>query len=269
VNYREFGKPTFDVTETTETWLDWLDADGHVLLPVAPHHERSCRLCFGASGYLDGGPETWPLCPQCHGYDDAVDHLVPMAYSIDAGLESMLHRYKDRGGYEWLRKPLASLVHQFVGEHGDCIDSLSRRGRFDVATIVPSDGKRSFDHLDSILRGIVKDNPVWARWDWDTDFLKRDTSTSRPGRGQLKPSAYIVEPFIVESSSVLLFDDTWTSGSSAASCAAALKEAGATDVTVLTLGRQLNATAGFGSSEEIYDDVSGVYWELRECVVCA
>jgi len=267
--YRGFTTPVFDGAETTETWLAWLEDEHDVLLPVAPRHERSCALCYGASGYLDGGPETWHLCPHCHGYGGAVDNLIPMTYSIDSGLESMLHRYKDFDGYPWLTKPLASLLHQFVVHHGDCIDSLSLSGQFDVATIVPSDGDRSFNHLERLLKGVVKDDPVWSRWNWDNDFLSRSPATLRPRRGELKPEAYLVDLFVVEGTSVLLLDDTWTSGSSAASSAAALKEAGANDVTVVTLGRQLNFAAAFGSSQEIYDDIASEPWDLRECVVCA
>ena len=51
----------------------------------------------------------------------------------------------------------------------------------------------------------------------DVDCLARDTSTGRPQRGEPKSSAYTVEPSSVEGASVLLLDDTWTSGASAAS----------------------------------------------------
>lgn len=79
----------------------------------------------------------------------------------------------------------------------------------------------------------------------------------------------MVKPFVVEGSSVLLLDDTWTSGSSAASSATALKDAGASHVTVLTLGRQLNLETNYGSTAEIYDGRHGEDWDLSDCVICA
>ena len=100
-------------------------------------------------------------------------------------------------------------------------------------------------------------------------LLTRDASTGRPRRGELKPSAYKAHPFLIEGSSVLLVDDTWTSGASAASSAAALKEAGAVHVTVLTLGRQLNLTNNYGSTAELYGDRAGEDWDLDDCVICA
>lgn len=90
-----------------------------------------------------------------------------------------------------------------------------------------------------------------------------------PGRGELKPAPYTVEPFYVESSSVLLLDDTWTSGRSAASAAQALKDAGAAHVSVLTLGRQLNLSNAYGSTAKIYEDSARERWDLRACVLCA
>lgn len=68
---------------------------------------------------------------------------------------------------------------------------------------------------------------------------------------------------------MLLLDDTWTSGASAASTAAALKDAGAIHVTVLTLGRQLNTGNHFGSSETIYDERHRESWNLGQCILCS
>lgn len=270
MTYRGFKRPEFfDGEHTTDDWIAWLGEQGDVLLPVAPRHKGSCACCYGASGYIDGGPETWNQCVNCYGYNGAVDRFIPITYSIDMGLESMLHRFKDFKGYDWLRYPLASLLHEFIDAHGDCIDAQAPRRQIDVATLVPPNDPRSFNHLDYLLQGVVDGDPLMNRWDWDLGFLTRDTSTSRPKRGELRPSAYKVAPLVVEGSSVLLLDDTWTSGASAASSAAALKDAGARHVTVLTLGRQLNLSTDYGSTAVLYDDRRGEGWDLGECVICA
>ena len=266
--YRNFTCPGFaSQGHTVAHWMEWMEEQADILIPVAPHHERSCLLCHGSSGYLDGGTDTWARCLHCHRYGDVIDRFIPITYSIDAGLESMLHRYKDRG-VAWLRYPLSSLLHTFVQDHADCIDDEA--GGVDVATIVPSDNQdRTFSHLDFLLRGAISGDPAFARFEWDLEFLTRDRTTTRPARGALKPSAYEVAPFVVKGSSVLVLDDTWTSGSSTASVAAALKEAGALEVTVLTLGRQMKADGDWGSTQAICVDRRGEVWRHDECVLCA
>ena len=195
MTYRGFSPPEFsDGEQTTDDWIAWLRRQGDVLLPVAPRHERACASCYGASRPIDGGPKTWNRCSNCFRYNGAVDCLIPITYSIDMGLESMLHRYKDFEGYGWLRYPLASLLHKFIDTHGNCIDLQSPRGRIDVATVVPPNDPRAFNHLVRLLHGAVDGDPLMSRWNWDMDLLFRDTETTRPKRGELKPSAYTVGP---------------------------------------------------------------------------
>lgn len=267
MGYRTFAPPPEARTGASAGfWVDWLADQGEVLLPVAPHHALSCERCFGAARYRDEHV-TWPFCFECgRVYGAAVDTVVPITYSIDAGLESILHEYKD-GGKAWLRRPLSSLLTVFLRSHADCIDDDARG--IDLATIVPSNNRqRAFSHLDRIVEGTVSGQPVLNLFDWNPDVLARDWSRTRPGRGELKSDAYVVN-VDVSNAAVLLFDDTWTSGASAASSAAALKEAGAAHVTVLTLGRQLNARSHFGSTDAIYAERSVVSWSRGVCVMCA
>jgi predicted amidophosphoribosyltransferase len=268
MSYRGFSAPEFAKhAHTTDDWMDWLIGQPDLLIPVAPMHPQACRTCHGASGYLDGGPTTWPECVNCHGYDNAVDAFIPITYSIDAGLESMLHRYKDFSGYSWLRWPLASLLHEFLDVHRGCVEAEAG-GPIDVATTVPPNDPRGFQHLDQLISGVVEGDPLMRMWHWDTTFLTRNASTPLPPRGRLAPDAYLVEPFVVEGSRVLLLDDTWTSGRSAASAAAALKNAGARRVVVLTLGRQLNLSNGYGSTQEIYEHQVAEQWRPDVCAGC-
>lgn len=264
--YKGFTRPeAARGSVTTGFWTDWMREQSHILIPVAPHHAYSCERCYGASGYRDDG-EVWPVCWHCRRYGDVVNTFVPIVYSVDAGLESMLHRYKDRG-IDWLQRPLASLLTRFVRGHADCIDRDARG--IDIATVVPSDNEaRPFNHLEALMHGITGD-PVLNRYDWNFEAIKRNRGTARPSRGELKSSAYRVETEQVDGAAVLLLDDTWTSGSSASSAAKALKEAGAAHVTVLTLGRQLNAGNHFGSSDRIYADRHQEEWDPTVCVLCA
>ena len=98
--------------------------------------------------------------------------------------------------------------------------------------------------------------------------MERDYAETRPARAQVKPQAYGVDAAAVRGRSVLLLDDTWTSGSSLVSAAAALKDAGASYVVGLTLGRQLNTAGHYGSTDEILQDVQERRWTSDECVLC-
>lgn len=268
VSYHGFVRPK-PTPATTEEWLAWLYEQDDVLLRVAPPNPDSCRACLGSSGYRDDG-RLWDVCPNCRRYGGAVDVYVPITYSIDAGLESMLHRYKDFDGYRWLRFPLGSLLEEFSSRHAGCINRQAPGRRIDLATVVPSDNVgRPFDHMNDLLSGVVEGDPIRARWNWDLTILARSEGTSRPQRGQCEPSAYEVAPRLADGASVLLLDDTWTSGSSAASAAAALKRAGASHVTVVTLGRQLNVAKNFGSTGQLYDASKNPPWDHDECVICA
>jgi predicted amidophosphoribosyltransferase len=269
MGYRDFARPRFSLSEHgTDDWLTWMEREDDVLIPVAPRHEHSCTDCYGSVNYRDGGTETWSQCTHCRDYGDAIDVVVPITYSVDAGLESLLHSYKDFGA-KWVRSPLASLLSEFLDEHGDCLERATPKGTFDVAITMPSNNTtRGFNHLRRLVEGAVAGGDVADRWSWDFTVLGRDRAVGLP-RGRLTPEAFTVEPFVVEGAPVLLFDDTWTSGRSAASAAAALKNAGADHVTVLTIGRQLNPGNNYGSSEEIYEDASRQRWDLRDCVLCA
>lgn len=263
--YRSFQRPSFATgTHSTTDWMNWMRDEGDILVPVAPHHESSCDLCHGAVGLRYDG-STWPLCQHCQNYQGAVDQLIPITYSLDSGLESMLHRFKDRG-VDWLSGPLSALLYSFLRRQRGCVGEAANG--VDVSVVVPSDNRqRSFHPMDRLIHGGVEGDPVAQWFDWDFEMVERDFSTTRPARGELKPEAYRVTGDVADAS-VLVLDDTWTSGSSTASVAAALKDAGADRVTVLTLGRQLNANHNWGSSQTIFDDRHEAKWTTRECIVC-
>lgn len=268
MGYRDFSKPQFPGPRVTVTdWLRWIEAEPDLLISVAPPSRLGCELCHGSVGYKSDRMTTYRQCLQCQRYGNAVDRLIPITYSVDAGLESMLHRYKDFGRM-WMRSPLACLLHTFISRHGDCIEEAV--GGISIATFVPSGNtERTFDHLDSLVRGAVKGDPLTDRYRWDRALIRRNDEVSRPARGKLNPSSYTITQALPPGSKVLLFDDTWTSGASAASAAAALKQAGASDVTVLTLGRQLRTHNPWGTAQEIWKERRERPWSRDSCVLCA
>lgn len=262
--YRTFRPPVFMSGEhSVADWMDWLHNNG-VIVPTAPRPDASCEVCQGAVGERNDGA-YWPRCYQCGGYSGWLDEFVPISYSVASGLESMLHRFKDFG-HDWLAMPLGSLVFTFLASHRGCLEHAA--GGVDVAIKVPSNTRtRTFNQLSTMF-GAVAGEPVRNWFPWNDRALARDFSIARPARAELKPAAYVVDEGAVRGKSVLLMDDTWTSGSSMASSAAALKMAGATSVVGLTVGRQLNVEGHYGSTDAIIEDVTERRWTEDDCVLC-
>lgn len=260
--YRGFDRPTFSRgSHSTTDWMTWL-AESRAIPSVAGRVDGTCDLCFGAVK-LDPGGDPYRRCFNCRSYQDYVDALISAVYSLDSGLESMLHRFKDWQGYAWLAGAFGSLLHSFWSAHAACI--YSAHGNLDLLVPVPSNNAgRAFDHLAS-LNTSLSSGPILPLVH---GILTRRQEVPRPMRGQLAPEAFAVtDPDAVADANVLLFDDTWTSGSSTASAAASLKRSGAASVVVLTLGRQLNVTNAYGTSEEIATQVIERGW-TGKCVLC-
>lgn len=263
MGYRDFVKPDFIYrTHRASDWLRWLEREA-VLYDAAPRPNNSCELCGGAVG-LNWSGRPFSHCPQCRNYISLLQGLVSVTYSFDDGLESMLHRYKDFGPeWRWLELPLRSLLWSFCSEHAGCI--VDAYGPFDIYVTVPGDSAaRQFDHLAGILQPIGE-APFFP---WRTDLISRVTGVPRPSRTEVKPEAYRVSPIVEKGARVLVFDDTWTSGASIVSLAAALREAGASSVAALTLGRQLNSQSTYLNNQELVEEVRKRAWGPG-CVLCS
>ena len=192
--------------------------------------------------------------------ESIIDGLVPIAYSVDSGLESMLHEYKDWGpGRRWMAIPLGCVLREFLDTHLGCIED--RFGHIEMAVPVPSaSSNRDFDHLE-LLTEIFDDWPV----EWRSDILEKSPG-GRPERGVVSPDLFQLQDGIqIEGRTVLLFDDTWTSGSSLVSAAARLRMNGVGTIVGLTLGRQLHS--GFENASQLIDDARALEFDNSMCVL--
>jgi hypothetical protein len=129
---------------------------------------------------------------------------------------------------------LAAVLWRFLREHEGCLARNARVDGFDIATTVPSsDPARDAEHP---LRRIVGSD-VGATRDRYEPLLARSGTpvadrTVDPGK--YNPTRDL------DGGSVLLIDDTWTTGSNAQSAVAALKTAGASRVAVIVIGRHIH-----------------------------
>ncbi len=199
---------------------------------LSPRHGNGiCRDCFNVMA----PQET--RCRACRSIESHLDLMVPISYCL---AHSCFH--DQLAGYKRDADPfvprvtteLATVLAGFVREHERCLARALAIERFDLVTTVPS-GDRARDERHP-LRRIVGElcEPTRAR---HRRVLRRSAQpislhASDPGR-------YLAsEP--VPGASVLLVDDTWTTGSSAQAAAAALKAAGAAHVAAIVLGRYVN-----------------------------
>jgi hypothetical protein len=168
------------------------------------------------------------------------DAVFVVAYAVKGGqLASDLWRYKadrpDPGAVERLR----GLLRGFLAGHGRCVAAAAPGS----VAVVPSGQGRAGAHP---LAGIVSSCVDLPRV--ELAVASRAMAHGRevsPGWLRVAGGA----PGGVAGTSVLVVEDTWVSGGSAQSAAAALKLAGAARVTIMVLGRHLEGSHLESSAE--------------------
>lgn len=197
-------------------------------LPVGP---GCCAVCRGPArpGYL--------RCFQCALHRQCApgllaDIVVPVSYSVaGTGYARALWAYKsDAPGQEAARRALRVMMLVFLHDHGRCIWAHAGIAAPTHVAVVPSGRGRAGAHP---LRMLVEPYLALPR----ADLVVRPGEPVQPR--DLDPGRFRAAGRLA-GAAVLLLDDTWTSGSSAQSAAAALKLAGASRVAIVTLGRHVN-----------------------------
>jgi len=200
-----------------------------------------CRTCRTCRGPVRAG---FARCYHCDLARDRcgallADAVAPVAYAVKGGrLAADLWRYKsgtadaaDAGAR------LAAMLSGYLREHGDRVwRSAGMTGRAGLAAVVPSGQGRPGAHP---LLGIVA-----SCVDLPLVRLSAGPAASAPGRGRGLGDGVALGWLAVDGpvagADVLLVDDTWVSGASAQSAAAALKTAGAHRVALVVLGRHID-----------------------------
>lgn len=193
-------------------------------------------------------------CPQCRGHamtgNPLADLVVPLAYAGHTEQSGhLLHHYKSAaliadGRASDLQATVLVVLFLALRIHGSCLNGSL--GPWTSLTCVPSTRLReSPSPLRELTRllGVALDLPVI-----DVEFQ----DPQERGVREYVPDRYLVaDRDGVASGHVLIVDDTWTSGHHAQSVATSLKRRGAQAVTVITLGRWLDA--GWSPSLPYFD----------------
>ena len=219
-----------------------------------------CATCFNfTAGYT--------RCWACAHSQPALDAMAPVSYSVAREqLHHALASYKRLNGdvARRLQAILAAILWKFLADHEGCIAKAAgaSTSSFDLVTTVPSGDPARDDRDHHPLRTIVGElvGPTRER---HQRLLRRTDAETEP-RSFSESKFQAIQP--IEAQSVLLIDDTWTTGASAQSAAAALKAAGAERVAAVAIGRHLNR-----EWHENDRRIRGIArpFEWRACALCA
>ena len=189
-----------------------------------------CETCFNFTrGYR--------RCYACARGEAWLDVVAPISYSVaHEQLHHALVRYKRLTGEvaRRLSVEVAAVLWRFLGHHECCVARAAGISEFELVTTVPSGDRARDEHHP--LRWIVGElvGPTRAR---HARLLRRSAADVKAR--EFDPAKY--EPLHeLDGTSVLLIDDTWTTGANAQSAAATLKRAGAGKVAAVVVGRHLN-----------------------------
>ena len=189
-----------------------------------------CNTCFN---FTDG----YSRCYACDHGKSVLDAVAPISYSVAREqLHHALASYKRLRGdvARRLGASLAAILWRFLAEHERCVARAAGTDRFELVTTVPS-GDRARDERHP-LRWIVGEL-VGPTRDRHRRLLRR-TEADVPSR--TFSEVMFAATTHLHGEAVLLIDDTWTTGASAHSAAAALKAAGAGPTASVVIGRHLN-----------------------------
>ena len=249
------------VTQLTDRYANFL-------LPVLSRGDGVCEVCGTA---VSGG---WRCCYQCNaaakklGVGAVADTVDFVALAVkDEQLAYELWKYKERPSPAQVEIALrlAALLWRWLAAHEACLGRDAACDGFSIATTVPSGTGRAGEHpVEHMVSTVIRSTRTRYR------PLLRSAGQGAPVGRVFDAARWIAEPLSGES--VLLVDDTWTTGSHAQSAAAALKAAGAGHVAVVSIGRHFQRRP----AEERFKTVAEGYyraarrqgWDWESCRLC-
>lgn len=193
---------------------------------------RTCRICRGP--VLPG----YALCYQC---DQAsrvaggllADAVAPIAYAVKGSeLARDLWLYKsDRPGADESARRLREMLSAFLDEHGASVwRAAGMTEGPGVVAVVPSGQGRPGDHPLLDIAGPATGLPA----------VRLSVRPGFAAHGRHVSTGWLRVDGRVSGGDILLVDDSWVSGASAQSAAAALKLAGAARVAIVVIGRHID-----------------------------
>jgi predicted amidophosphoribosyltransferase len=219
--------------------------------------EGVCRICHGApaAGFRN--------CYSCHQTTQQVSRplrfVVPISlYRVGEQLWYVLRHYKDHTNAQVrqaFKFQVAAIIALFLAAHAKCIANEAQSD-WDLVTTVPSSKGRVAPHpLDEAIALIPSLRPILR-------------TLLRPGKGKVDHNTASDTGFEVAEDirgrTILLLDDTFTSGARLQSAASALGLAGANVTGALVVGRVI-APDFSEASKELWYRMRGSLFTFDRC----
>jgi predicted amidophosphoribosyltransferase len=199
--------------------------------------ELLCRVCREALPRLSpplcdrcGAPTAWPVtrCRECSGRRLAFAS-ARAAVAYDDRVRRLVRSWKERG-----LRTLAAAAAELV------VDALATSHGATALTFVPPDRSRGLERGHHPAERLARE--LGERWSLPVLTVLRRPGASPRQRGlaltdRRRNVAGAFVPVAEAPSRVLLVDDVYTSGATAAAAASALRKAGACRVEVVTFAR--------------------------------
>lgn len=189
-----------------------------------------CQVCFT---FTDG----YPRCYTCQHSERWLEIAAPISYSVAREqLHHALAGYKRLGGdvARRLQIELAAVLWRYLADHEQCVAAAALVPAFDIVATVPSSDRRRDERQP--LRRIVGEIVLPTRDRYER-LLTRSSA-------QVEERAFSADKYVaarrLAGESLLVIDDTWTTGANAQSAAATLRQAGAGLVAAVIIGRHIN-----------------------------
>ncbi|WP_214412926.1 phosphoribosyltransferase [Sphaerisporangium fuscum] len=179
----------------------------------------------------------WSRCYTCEQHLRAAqslvaDVVVPISYAVKRQQHAhALAAYKAAYSPPEVQTDLLNLLLLFIVDHHPCVSRAAGVDQWSHAAVVPSTKGRPGEHP---LRALIGDR-LRLPWAELTANLKVS-----PDLRAFHEDRFSASPDGLAGAQVLLLDDTWTTGARVQSASYALKQAGATRVAAIVLGRHVN-----------------------------
>ncbi len=181
--------------------------------------------------------------------------------SYDSGLRDLVHLLK----FQQVR-PAAAVLGRMLAETIANLEQAMPDGRIAVVPVPLHKRKlsqREFNQADMIARAALGQLSRPERFELCAGVLlrKRETAsqiglTRHQRRANLRGAFVVSDPGRILNREVLLIDDVYTTGTTAAECARVLRKAGAARVWVATVARTLKLNDVFMLPNDAQDDLS-------------
>ncbi|HWZ82069.1 MAG TPA: ComF family protein [Terriglobales bacterium] len=201
-----------------------------------------------------------PRCGLCQRLHPPFEKAV--AYGgYDGGLRDLIHLLK----FQQVR-PAAAVLGRMLAETVSVLEESLPGG---MITVVPvplharKRAQRGFNQSELIARAALKqlNRPERFRLSLNSLLRLRETEsqiglTRHQRRENLHGAFKVFDPAQIAGRNVLLVDDVFTTGTTAAECARVLRRAGAERVYVATVARTLKVSEIFAVPEQEFDGVN-------------